>query len=82
MFQGPPLFASAVVRSSNPASLINAILYGATAPEGIKLGAWETMKPYADILSDAEVAEVASYVRGMWGNQASAVSAAQVAKQR
>jgi len=82
MFQGPPLFASAVVRSSNPASLINAILYGATAPEGIKLGAWETMKPYADILSDAEVAAVASYVRGTWGNQASAVSAAQVAKQR
>lgn len=82
MFQGPPLFASAVVRSSNPASLINAILYGATAPEGIKLGAWETMKPYADILSDADVAAVSSFVRGTWGNQASAVTAAQVAKQR
>jgi alcohol dehydrogenase (quinone), cytochrome c subunit len=82
MFQGPPLFASAVVRASNPASLINAILYGAIPPNGIKLGGWETMKPYADVLSDAEVAAVASYVRGTWGNQASQVDAALVAKQR
>jgi len=82
LFQGPPLFASAVVRSPNPASLINAILYGATAPENIKLGAWETMKPYADVLNDTDVAAVASYVRGTWGNQASEVTTAQVAKQR
>jgi len=82
MFQGPPLYASAVVRAGNPASLINAILYGATAPDGIKLGAWETMKPYAAILSDADIAAVASFVRGTWGNQAPEVTAAQVAKQR
>jgi alcohol dehydrogenase (quinone), cytochrome c subunit len=82
MFQGPPLFASAVVRAPNPASLINAILYGATPPEGIKLGAWETMKPYADILSDADIAAVANFVRGTWGNEAPVVDAATVAKQR
>ena len=82
MFQGPPLFASAVVRAPNPASLINAILYGATPPEGVKLGAWETMKPYADILSDSDIAAVANYVRGTWGNEAPAVDVATVAKQR
>jgi mono/diheme cytochrome c family protein len=82
MFQGPPLFASAVVRATSPASLVNAILYGAAPPQGVALGAWETMKPYANVLSDAEVASVASYVRGTWGNQASQVDAASVAKQR
>ena len=82
MFQGPPLFGSAVVRAISPASLINAILYGATPPEGIKLGAWETMKPYADILSDADIAAVANFVRGTWGNEAPVVDAAAVAKQR
>jgi mono/diheme cytochrome c family protein len=82
MFQGPPLYASAVVRASNPASLINAILYGAAPPEGITLGAWETMKPYADVLADVDVAAVATYVRGKWGTQASEVTAVMVAKQR
>jgi mono/diheme cytochrome c family protein len=77
-----PLVASPIVQASDPASLINAILYGAKPPDGIELGAWETMKPYADILSDAEVAAVASYVRGTWGNQASGVDAAKVVKQR
>jgi mono/diheme cytochrome c family protein len=82
MFQGPPLYASAVVRASNPASLINAILYGAAPPEGITLGAWETMKPYADVLTDVDVAAVATYVRGKWGTPASEVTAVMVAKQR
>jgi len=82
MFMGPPLFASAVVRAANPSSLLNAILYGANPPAGVSLGAWETMKPYTDVLSDTDIAAVASYVRGMWGNQASRVDAAAVARQR
>ena len=79
---GPPLFASAVVRANNPSSLINAILYGATPPTGMSLGAWETMKPYAGVLNDTDIAAVATYVRGMWGNQASRVDATAVARQR
>jgi len=82
MFSGPPLAGSAIVQSADPDSLINAILYGATPPEGMKLGAWETMKPLADVLSDADVANVANYVRGSWGNSAPPVDAARVAKQR
>ncbi len=82
MFSGPPLAGSAIVQSADPDSLINAVLYGATPAEGMKLGAWETMKPYADVLSDAEIANVANYVRGSWGNAAPAVDAARVAKQR
>jgi mono/diheme cytochrome c family protein len=82
MFSGPPLEGSAIVQSVDPDSLINAILYGATAPEGIRLGAWETMKPLADVLSDDDIANVANYVRGSWGNSAPPVDAARVAKQR
>ena len=82
MFSGPPLAGSAIVQSADPDSLINAVLYGATPPEGIKLGAWETMRPYAEVLSDSDVANVANYVRGSWGNAAPPVDAARVAKQR
>lgn len=82
MFAGPPLAGSAIVQSADPDSLINAVLYGATAPEGVTLGAWETMKPFADVLSDADVANVANYVRGSWGNSAPPVDAVRVAKQR
>jgi mono/diheme cytochrome c family protein len=82
MFSGPPLAGSAIVQSADPDSLINAILYGAVPPEGMKLGAWETMKPLGDVLSDAEIANVANFVRGSWGNNASPVDAARVAKQR
>jgi mono/diheme cytochrome c family protein len=82
MFSGPPLAGSAIVQSVDPDSLINAILYGATPPDGMKLGAWETMKPLADVLSDTDIANVANYVRGSWGNGAPPVDAARVAKQR
>jgi len=82
MFSGPPLAGSVIVQSADPDSLINAILYGATPPEGMKLGAWETMKPLADVLSDTDIANVANYVRGSWGNAAPPVDAARVAKQR
>jgi mono/diheme cytochrome c family protein len=82
MFMGPPLAGSAVVQAEDPASLINAILYGAAPPKGTSLGAWETMRPYADVLSDSQVADVANYVRGTWGNHASRVDAAMVGKQR
>ena len=82
MFSGPPLAGSPSVQAADPDSLINAVLYGATPPAGVKLGGWETMKPYADVLSDADIANVANYVRGSWGNSAPAVDAARVAKQR
>ncbi len=82
MFSGPPLAGSAIVQSADPDSLINSVLYGAIPAEGMKLGAWETMKPYADVLSDTDIANVANYVRGSWGNTAPPVDAARVAKQR
>ena len=36
------------------------------------------MPPYRAVLSDTEVADVLSYIRNSWGNQASAVSTFEV----
>lgn len=82
MLSSPPLAGSAVVQANDPASLINIILYGADEPKDISLGAWETMKPYKDVLSDAEIAAVSNYIRGSWKNRAGAVTPADVAAQR
>jgi alcohol dehydrogenase (quinone), cytochrome c subunit len=82
MFAGPPLAGSAIVQAEDPASLINAILYGAAPTKGVSLGAWETMRPYADVLSDSQVAALANYLRGTWSNHASRVDAGMVGKQR
>ena len=82
MFAGPPLAGSAIVQAEDPASLVNAILYGAAPTKGVSLGAWETMRPYADVLSDSQVAALANYLRGTWNNHASRVDVAMVSKQR
>jgi mono/diheme cytochrome c family protein len=82
IFNAPPLAGSAVVQANDPASLINIILYGQDQPKDISVGAWETMKPYKDVLGDAEIAAVGNYIRGSWKNRASAVTPAEVARQR
>jgi mono/diheme cytochrome c family protein len=82
LFSAPPLSGSAVVQAGDPASLINVILYGADGPKDVSFGGWETMKPYGNVLSDAQIAAVANYVRGSWHNHGSEVTAAQVARQR
>lgn len=82
IFNGPPLAGSAVVVADDPASLINVILYGPDAPKEISLGLWETMKPYADVLSDIELAAVANFVRNAWTNRGRAIKPGDVAKQR
>jgi len=40
------------------------------------------MKSYADVLDDAQVAAVANYLRGSWGNRGPAVTESEVAQQR
>lgn len=82
LFSAPPLAGSAVVQSGDPASLINVIFYGPQTAKTVSYGAWESMQPYFDVLTDAEVAAVANYVRGSWNNRAPAVSTADVAEQR
>jgi alcohol dehydrogenase (quinone), cytochrome c subunit len=82
MFGGPPLDGSAITQAEDPASLINILLHGPQTPKQVSFGQWETMKPYADVLSDEEIAAVANYVRGSWKNRARAITAEDVARQR
>jgi mono/diheme cytochrome c family protein len=79
---GARLSGNPIVQASNPASLINVILYG---PHLAKLpGAkrWKDMPAFYEKLADDEVAAVASYIRNAWGNVGGAVTEAQVEKQR
>lgn len=79
---GARLVGNPMVQASDPASLINVILYG---PHLAKLPGpkrWKDMPAFGEKLADDEVAAIASYLRSAWGNTGGAVTQEQVAKQR
>jgi mono/diheme cytochrome c family protein len=74
---------SLVVQASNPASLINVILYGPELPDPpLPTKRRKPMEEFQYQLDDEEVAALASYLRHSWGNTGGAVTAQQVAEQR
>jgi mono/diheme cytochrome c family protein len=74
---------SLVVQASNPASLINVILYSPELPDPpLPTKRRKPMEEFQYLLTDAEIAAVASYVRSNWGNTGGVVTADQVARQR
>ena len=74
---------SLVVQARNPASLINAILYGPEVAGADPARQWlKPMKAYRYLLDDTEVAAVATYIRNAWDNAAGVVAPAQVVRQR
>jgi mono/diheme cytochrome c family protein len=79
---GVPLAGSAVVQAPDPASLINTIIYGPQLPPYPFASPRRMMEPWGDKMSDEEIANVASYVRASWGNEAGLVTPEDVAKQR
>jgi mono/diheme cytochrome c family protein len=81
---GPTLAGgSLVVQASDPASLINVILYGPEMPHPpIHDKDWKQMEAMGDKLTDEEIAAVASFLRSEWGNKGGEVTVNQVAKQR
>ncbi|MCA0848583.1 cytochrome c [Salipiger thiooxidans] len=78
----PALQGNGLVNGSETKPLISVILNGAEVPSTAKRPMTLRMQGYADRLSDEEVAELATWLRGAWGNDASAVSAADVAAVR
>ena len=82
VFEGPPLAGSAIVQGEDASSLINLVLHGSDRPEGIGSPSWESMPAYSESLDDGEVAALANYLRANWGNRASPVAPAAVARQR
>jgi mono/diheme cytochrome c family protein len=72
-----------VVQASNPASLINVILYGPELPvPPLPTKRRKPMEEFQYLLDDEEVAALASYLRNTWGNTGGEVTAEQVAAQR
>jgi len=78
----PPLAGNLTVRQNPPANLLQSVLYGGFGPSTAEHPRPFGMPPYALQLSEREIAELLSYVRGAWGNQAAPVSALDVQRLR
>jgi mono/diheme cytochrome c family protein len=65
--QFPGLDGNPFVVSTNPTPVIDVVLHGR-----------EAMPPFADQLTDEEIAQVVSYTRNAWSNNASLVSEEEV----
>jgi mono/diheme cytochrome c family protein len=78
----PPLAGNPAVLDPNASSLINLLLNGAEplvvkgVPDGYRMPQFRVQ------LNDEQIAEVLSFVRGSWGNDAGAVLTDQVKKLR
>jgi cytochrome c oxidase cbb3-type subunit 2 len=78
----PPLKGSGVVNKDDPSKHIHAVLdgmSGGTAGGVVYPGA---MPPFADVLSDAEIADIIDFERSSWGNHGKPVTSAQVTAAR
>lgn len=78
----PALAGNTSVLSDNPASLIRIILAGSALPSARLAPSNLGMPAFGWRLSDDEAAQLVTFVRQSWGNQASSVSASDVAKVR
>ncbi|MEM5387266.1 cytochrome c [Paraburkholderia phymatum] len=78
----PTLALSSVVNSRDPTSLIHIVLEGDEMPWTKAAPAHFAMPGFGWRLSDRDVADVLTFVRSSWGNQAPAVTEAQVTKVR
>ena len=78
----PPLGHDAVLQQTDPTGLEHMILAGSRIAPTPTRPSPLTMPSFAWKLTDREIADVSTYIRNSWGNQAAAVSAAKVANLR
>lgn len=78
----PALAGNPVVQTADATSLINIVLNGGTLPATHAAPSTFTMPAFAWRLSDQEVADVVSFIRGSWGNKGAPVKANDVADLR
>jgi mono/diheme cytochrome c family protein len=78
----PALAGNRAVTMNPPINAIRSVLNGGYPPSTAGNPRPYGMPPYAQLLSDAEVAQVLSYTRNAWGNRASLVTTPQVDKSR
>ncbi len=73
----PPLAGSPIVNNEDFSLMVSIILKGYDAREE-----YATMLPFADQLSDEEIAAIVNHERSRWGNSASSITAEDVKKIR
>ena len=79
----PPLAGSDWVLEEDPARLIRIVLQGVQGPMEVNGQMYNNaMLPWKDVLDDQEIADVLTYIRKDWGNDASIVTPEQVAAVR
>jgi mono/diheme cytochrome c family protein len=78
----PALAGNPVVLDDNPSSLINEVLNGSIPLVAKGMPAAYRMPQFRQQLPDQDIADVVTFIRARWGNQAPAVTARQVAKLR
>ena len=78
----PKIAGNSSVLAPDPNSLIRLVLAGSALPGTAEAPSALGMPGFAWRLSNEEVAELLTFIRGSWGNQASSVSASAVAAVR
>jgi mono/diheme cytochrome c family protein len=78
----PPLAGNPAVLDANPSSLINLVLNGAEPLVVKGIPDAYRMPQYRVQLNDEEIAQVLSFVRSAWGNDATPVTTEQVKRLR
>jgi mono/diheme cytochrome c family protein len=78
----PTLAGNPTVLNSDPSSLVAVILNGARAPATDTAPTGLAMPGFRWRYDDTDIAALATFIRTSWGNDASAVSAAQVSQLR
>ncbi|TDV67794.1 cytochrome c [Pseudomonas sp. LP_7_YM] len=78
----PKIAGNSSVLSEDPVSMIRLVLAGSKLPSTATAPSELGMPGFAWRMSDEEVAQLLTFIRSSWGNQAPAVNAGQVAKMR
>src|SRR6266566_5936844 len=78
--QFPPLAGSEWVLAKEPGRVIRIVLHGLQGPVTVNGRQFNSsgMPPWKDTLTDEEIADVLTYIRQEWGNNASSVTAERV----
>ncbi|MFO1310733.1 MAG: c-type cytochrome [Burkholderiales bacterium] len=78
----PPLAGNQAIAMASPVNPVRIVLFGGFPPSTAGNPRPFGMPPFAYALSDQDVADVVTYMRGSWGNRAPPVIAAEVARYR
>jgi len=78
----PPLKADAMLQQANPAGVLHLILAGTRIGASPSRPSPLSMPSFAWKLSDQEIADVSTFIRNSWGNQAAPISVSDVSDAR